>query len=607
MPGEQTPPIPEQFDDLSSLIDETPAHEESRIRFRLGEMQRHAIDANDAERQNTIRCEGNVFLIFDGVENLEAFQHATGELLYENDLPYLRERLKTPNLRARARYLHAIALITKRFDDGQASGRAYLEAFREYSKGPRDAGAFSALRHIIPLAKLVCQRYKLSDEFKDAALTFLLDSDDHFVHLKAELFQIVVSDAKMFNRDDLLKLRQYSLDLLHAIRGGDDKEITKVAELGRKLADRLGESYDPWYEAEAAALEARIAAPSHPMLTEIVGTRLIRLYQLLRDDRKRQDTIQRMREARAKMEYVTFSGQPDNWSEQVEYYQQEARRFIRERGAPATLLWLATTKELMPSAKEVRNQLDDMEAKGIGIFRELATTIVSSDQRILSENAPGEDTTDYDFNEQYGFWWSYAAVLPFSIFMSECVPTREIRLDQIERFLTESWIGQDEEISYGGDVNMPNDLVRLLMPGVRIYFQLLTSEAREDAIVPAIDTLVLRFEAVLRKLARMLDVPSIRGTDKRGRPLAEHAGLELLENQRIRAACGPDLVAFAKHTLVQEPEGLRDRVGHAILHYAQYRMIDLAAVVMLILRFAGVAIVDVNGNPKPKAKGHQNS
>lgn len=336
------------------------------------------------------------------------------------------------------------------------------------------------------------------------------------------------------------------------------------------------------------------------MLVEIVGTRLMRLYHLLGDEEKVLDTIKRMREARAKIEYHTFSGQPDNWTEQVEFYQMEANRLFRESGPYGVLLWVATNKQSMPSVAQVRDHLCEMEANGFGVFTKIATTVVSADERILAEEAAGDRVGDREFHEQYGIWWAFGAVLPFSILMGELVTPGYLRLEHVEKFLEQSWIGAEEDVPYGGGLKQPNDLAKLLISGVRLYFRILRHEASEDELVPALDSLVMRVEAVLRKLARMLDVPALRPTDRRGRPATEHAGLELLMHERVAAACGEDLVVFAKHTLLQEPEGLRDRVGHALLHYGQYRMIDLAAVLFLILRLAAVPIVDSAGNPKPR-------
>ena len=75
--------------------------------------------------------------------------------------------------------------------------------------------------------------------------------------------------------------------------------------------------------------------------------------------------------------------------------------------------------------------------------------------------------------------------------------------------------------------------------------------------------------------------------------MLEFADLKLLrDHRRMRDVAGKDLVAFAQHTLVRRPEGLRARIGHGLLKLVDYRMIDLYAMLMLYMRFAVVRIPD---------------
>ena len=50
---------------------------------------------------------------------------------------------------------------------------------------------------------------------------------------------------------------------------------------------------------------------------------------------------------------------------------------------------------------------------------------------------------------------------------------------------------------------------------------------------------------------------------------------------------------------MRDPEGLRDRIGHAILHRGQYRILELDAVVLLLLRLAVLEVptLDSRGDP----------
>ncbi|MGZ5151320.1 MAG: hypothetical protein ACXWC5_14955 [Burkholderiales bacterium] len=340
----------------------------------------------------------------------------------------------------------------------------------------------------------------------------------------------------------------------------------------------------------------------HPISVQLTCARLMRLYHMIGDEDKLRDVQRKFHEAEGQIEYHTIIGQPDDWPEQVRYFQSEAQRLLRENGTPSVLLWLATNAELFPAVSQVRSSLSDLEEQGIGLFRKFAKQITSTDERILSETPPEDEISERDVHEHYETWWAFGCVLPFSIFISELVEAGHLTLEHVRSFLSQSWIGAEERDSTSDD-DRPNDVVPLLLSGIRLYFDVVRDEAAGDKIVPALDSLVLRVEAVVRKMARLLDVPVVTATDRRGRPIMEYAGLELLDHPRIVSACGEDLIFFAKHTLLQQPEGLRDKVGHALMHMAQYREIDLAAVVLLVLRLAAAPVMkhaqESGAQPRP--------
>ena len=409
------------------------------------------------------------------------------------------------------------------------------------------------------------------------------------VHVKSKIF-IRAIDESWLTREEAAKLRDFSLGMPEAVSGGDDGEITAVAAAGMRLADRLGESRRPWQAAEARALEAKLVYNPHPILAEVVGTKLLRLYQLLGDDDKRQGVISRMGEAREHAEYQTFSFKPEGLDLAIKEWQERAGAMVAEHGPLWMLVWLSANRELLPSITRLKVHMDEMAAKGIGLFRQFATTIISGNERLLARDGVGNGTSNQEFNEQYGIFWQFTSVLPFEIFMTELIRSGELRPEHFEELLSESWMGREEDVAYGGGATMPNDLVELLMINLRSYCALLKGEVPSESLVLILDSLVLKFEAILRKLARLLGVPHLKATTGQQRPLTEVAGLELLDGERIVEICGDDLIAYAKYTLDREPEGLRDRIGHAILHRAEYKLADLQAVVQLVLRFAALQL-----------------
>ncbi len=123
---------------LTSLMDDATENDGLRVRFALVRLQKEALELGDSAFVSSVRIETAVFVVFDSLESWEEHQmQLLGEIL-EADLPYLRLRAQTTNASMRARYLHAIASVTRRRDDGRTAAKAYLEAISFYRTHSED-------------------------------------------------------------------------------------------------------------------------------------------------------------------------------------------------------------------------------------------------------------------------------------------------------------------------------------------------------------------------------------------------------------------------------------------------------------------------------------
>ena len=577
-----TAPAPRQEDRITRLIDDGVGLNIFNALRELGMIASAARDNGDLPLERAAHCEANVLTIFEDANSLSRFGPNLQHYLNQTDIPYLRERAAaTADARARARYAHAIVKITNRHDDGNTAVDAAIESLstaRSSSEtSAKRAENFHTLVDVYPLAFRLARRFRAIDRLLEEAIVFLNEAGSPFVHAQTRLFSLIINEVR-FTDDQARRMRDASIRLIYDARG-EHGDVVTVATSGRRLADRLGEPHALWLEAEAKALEARLEYKQHPMLVQIVCTRLLRIYQLLGDEPRATVTIARARAASADMEYTVVSIDLEGAEESEAMYRAHAREVYAKYGPFGALAWLATNA-LFPGLKDVEHSIDDLEARGIGTFRKIATTLVSADERLIAQDPP-----NYAFDEQYNIAWRLA-VQTNAMCLEEFLDAG-LTLNHIDEFLRASWLGANER-SMAAPPIVANDLVDLLRPSLRLFLDVLDGD--NELRIPALDSLVLRFEAVLRKLARLSGVPHVRATDRGKRPLIEHAGLELLDREHMIEVAGADLVAFAKHTLLRAPEGLRDRVGHAILHSGDYGLLDLYAMVLLLLRFAAVAI-----------------
>jgi hypothetical protein len=213
-------------------------------------------------------------------------------------------------MRAQARYLHAIALLTSRHDDANSAVDALIDALRQARLVRGDpsqtAEAFNQLRDLYPLLFRLARRARAQRRVLEEAIEFITSDNEGYVHAKTRVFRTVLAEVTL-KQSEARRLRDASLAILFAARGGDHGEIVATAEAGRRLADKLGEPHTPWLQAEARALEAKLEYNNHPMLVQMIGVRLLRIYQLLADEERVLATIEHNRIAAANMEYQTHT------------------------------------------------------------------------------------------------------------------------------------------------------------------------------------------------------------------------------------------------------------------------------------------------------------
>lgn len=579
-----------EFTQVSSIVDNAVPGEEIRVSFKLGSLQHAARESGDIALLQTIECEGNIFSIFQDIDKFEHSQHAIPTLNSARNLTYIRQRAsKTSNKIATARYMHTIAAITKHAADATAAVETYSETI-DYFIGiseASDSQAFHALHGLFPLAHQLARRYGISD-INSRIISFVETGQLRFALIKLDLIELMLHDRKSFKTADFAVVRDVCFYLIDSFVGSDLGVLDRCAAVGLQVAERLRENRQTWLTKHAEAYDVAMGHQSHPIGQERVGTHLMRIYQLLGKESERAELANRLREARRTLDTFVISGQPDNWSEQVEAHRIDARDIVRNSGPRVLLNHLAHSEDMLPSVTAIRSHAQEMQSKGIGIFRVIASTIESRDDRIVGYGNDIGGIGD-DIREQYGIWWTFVAVAPFGIYMNELIPAGDLRFEHFVDFFSRSWLTTPEDRPIARDSKIADDLVELIMPSIRLYVDYHASVGSDDVLVPIVDSLVVRFEECLRKLARRLSIPdTVTKPDDDGNLVTHLAGYQLLDHQRVGEVCGEDLIAFAKYTLTNPPEGFRHQVAHGITHKTDYTRSRADSILFLYLRFAGL-------------------
>lgn len=588
-------PTATTIDELNSMLDRLGPSEILEAHALLSRSYAVATTNRDADLKHAIQAEGMVLELFTHAQNLSAALADHESAFTADQRAYLMSRFQTTGApHFRGRYGHAVAWATRRFDIGQDAADAYITAVDSAVDTLEPIDRERALRALAPLTLELAKRYRKVPEASRVLARALQSSA---AILRLEILALLVPEPKL-DRAVRERLRQPLFDTIAQLAGTSALErMVEAAELGARLDAKLGNSDSgPWHRALLEGLKKTVAAGEHPLLREHAAQQAARILQLLGADEERAEMIAIQREL-AVTNIPTFShcepiDEDGTFGESVRA-SLDAR--LPEMGEAGILGYLGISLQWMPQMSHAREALAQQRAEGIGIFRQLVTTEVRSrDHRVIGHGAPGAENDARAIAEQFGYGCIYAWYA-MDVAARHLIANGTVRREHFAEYLGQTWIAQEES-------GRENQLPALLLAPLAGYIDVITGVQLPEAIIPVIDSLTLRFEAVLRKFARLLRVSDTKEiTDERGRLITEVLGLNaLLSHERMKAALGEDLHALMRRTLLGEDEGLRHSIGHAIMDLTDYNIFTAHGLVFLLLRFSmhqGEAIHDRDDFP----------
>ena len=163
----------------------------------------------------------------------------------------------------------------------------------------------------------------------------------------------------------------------------------------------------------------------------------------------------------------------------------------------------------------------------------------------------------------------------------------------INYFKNNSWYGQDFTYLDTNNEKQGFNWIELLTPALQSFFiqteiDLKTNSHNPQGYILAIDSLVLKFEGLLRELSRMIDAQSIEvkenGTEER------ISFDKLLDNDKIKALIPVDDIAFFKFMFTSSGLDLRNNIAHCFFTTKNYSSAIMLLLVVALLRLGNYKI-----------------
>lgn len=151
----------------------------------------------------------------------------------------------------------------------------------------------------------------------------------------------------------------------------------------------------------------------------------------------------------------------------------------------------------------------------------------------------------------------------------------------------DSWYGQDFTYLDTNNETQGFNWIDLLTPALQSFFvqteiDLKTNCHNPQGYILPIDSLVLKFEGLLRELSRMIGAQTIEIKDN---GTEERIGFEkLLDNEKLKALIPEDDIAFFKFLFTSSGMNLRNNVAHCFFTVKNYSSAVMLLLIVALLR-----------------------
>lgn len=599
--------------DFYEKAEQINAYKTTAISWRLKDLIEQT---NDAADKQVLQYEMEAFhyVLTDGKakgytsspekDGVTVWEYPDIKKITTDSLQYYNNRLsKTKNNSLQLRYMQIIvcsgdkilsAAWFKKLIDGLIVEIKKYEAFGEITEGANDLRVL--IKNAFAFAAKAKHRY---NEIADLCFSFF--QKGYPVSGKYRLIELIITHRKHYQKEQLESCYLACINLSGAPPYSNNlSAMEKLSAVGVKLAKIINQPFKEWHEKSGLLYEKE-------------------MFKRLSDDKSNMMPIHWCEKA---IEEFQKAGMPDKVKElHVQYaglrknfkldsYQTELNReamtewygwldhqakYLVTHNEPEALLnYLSNGNDIFPNITWLKEYADKKE----GSFMDSMTISKIDANKNSSKKVISDE--DHNWNRIYDSYNYYSEfyVLPFlrRIFFYGFLKQKICYKTIIEFLYHKTWVGSTLVSKDSGGNDIRYNWLSLIAPALfnfhREFEGFLFSETTRINLVLSVDSLVLKFEGILRDFARLLALPT---TIMAKGNMREMYIEELLELDGMKKYFDEnDMLLFRYILISKNGLNLRNNVAHSFLHFNQYRIEHVLLMIMGLLRI-GKYTIDTSG------------
>lgn len=421
-----------------------------------------------------------------------------------------------------------------------------------------------------------------------AILITSASKDANFVPLIRSIIETMLDNKKIFNKNDFDKIDDiYWQSIKKKIKEKDYQYVINTIDLGLRIDEKRGKLSYPWLEEKCKCYERIIKTQPSPLLACNFCIDAIETIKSLDYTSKHIHNIEK--------QYINLKNKviipSQSMKVDIKHFIEYADKILEEK--PLKILYyLSYSRNLFPQ-KEVLE-------KRQGSLAEYVPTTYLDHNSHPSKITDNEVINDLYLSNYRSIWFLYEKTIQRIII--EGIKSKKLNLQILISYLLDNSCFfdiqekkfNDKKVKY----NWSSNLIRIF----ETYFREMKTSIKSPQIyyphlVEITESLVLRFEALLRLILEAYDEPSITSKTKEKGVIREQDINTLLYNEHlIKIFSFEDMLYFRYLFIAHQGYNLRNDIAHSLLIPEQYTIELFNLVFFAFLRLSKYNIPNKKSN-----------